>query len=128
MSMSENKTAALILSDPSGGDEALGHVLNALAAAYDFDRAGHAVRVQFQGAGSRGPEQLTSPDHPAHDVYEVVRHTAAGASCASASVFGASDRIEASGLGLINDNPLSATSGLASLRALVDGGDTILSF
>ena len=38
----ENKTAVLILSDPFGGDEALGCGFDALAAAYDFDRAGHA--------------------------------------------------------------------------------------
>jgi hypothetical protein len=128
MSITENKTAVLILSDPAGGDEALGRVFNALAAAYDFDQAGHAVRVQFQGAGARWPEQLASPVHPAHAVYEAVRHTVAGVSCACADVFGASDGVEACGLDLIKDNPLPGTSGLASLRALVDDGFTILSF
>ena len=128
MSTTENKTAVLILSDPSGGDEALGRVDNALAAAHDFDQAGHAVRVQFQGAGTRWPEQLASPEHPAHDVYERVRHTVAGTSGACASVFGAFESVQASGLDLIEDNPLPGTSGLASLRALVDDGYTILSF
>jgi hypothetical protein len=128
MSIPENKAAVLILSDPSGGDEALGRLVNALAAAYDFDQAGHTVRVQFQGAGTRWPEQLASPVHPAHKVYEAVRHTVAGASCACADVFGAADSVQASGLELIKDNPLPDTSGLASLRALVDDGYTILSF
>lgn len=89
--ITENKTAVLILSDPAGGDEALGRVFNALAAAYDFDQAGHAVRVQFHGAGTRWPEQLASPVHPAHEVYQVVRHTVAGVSCGCADVFGASE-------------------------------------
>lgn len=128
MSITENKTAVLILSDPAGGDEALGRVFNALAAAHDFDQAGHAVRVQFQGAGTRWPEQLASPVHPAHQVYEAVRHTVAGASSACADVFGSSESVQASGLDLIKDNPLPGTSGLASLRALVDEGYSILTF
>lgn len=128
MSTIENKTALLILSDPEGGDEALGRVFNALAAAYDFDQAGHAVRLQFQGAGTRWPEQLASPIHPAHDLYEAVRHTVAGASCACADVFGASEAVRAAGLELITDNPLPGTSGVASVRALVDDGYRILSF
>jgi hypothetical protein len=53
MTTTTNKTAVLIFSDPGGGDEALGRVFNALAAAYDFDLAGSDVRVQFQGAGTR---------------------------------------------------------------------------
>jgi hypothetical protein len=128
MTTTTNKTAVLILSDPGGGDEALGRVFNALAAAYDFDHAGSDVRVQFQGAGTRWPEQLASPVHAAHDLYEEVRHTVVGASSACADVFGASESVQASGLDLIKDNPLPGTSGLASLRTLVEEGYTILSF
>jgi hypothetical protein len=43
-------------------------------------------------------------------------------------VFGSTESIQASGLDLIKDNPLPGTSGLASIRALVDDGYTILSF
>ncbi|MET9030946.1 DsrE family protein [Nocardia sp. NPDC004168] len=122
------KTAVLVLSDPEGGDEALGRVFNALAAAYDFDRAGNEVRVQFHGAGTRWPELLSAPDHPAYEVYQAVRHTVAGASCGCADVFGSSEGVRDSGIELIKDNPLPGTSGLASLRALVDDGYRILSF
>ena len=128
MSRIDSKTAVLIFSDPAGGDDALGRVFNALAAAYDFDQAGHEVRVQFQGAGTRWPEQLASPLHPAHDVYESVRHTVAGASCGCADVFGASQGVLEGALDLIKDNPVPGTSGLASLRALVDDGYSILTF
>ena len=128
MTTTTNKTALLIFSDPGGGDEALGRVFNALAAAYDFDLAGSDVRVQFQGAGTRWPAELASPLHPAHEVYEAVRHTVVGASCGCADVFGASESVQACGLDLIKDNPLPGSTGLASLRALVDDGYAILSF
>jgi hypothetical protein len=42
MTTTSPKTAVLVLSDPAvGGDEPLGRVFNALAAAYDLDQAGH---------------------------------------------------------------------------------------
>jgi hypothetical protein len=44
------------------------------------------------------------------------------------ALFGASESVQATGLDLIKDNPLPGTSGLASLRALVDDGYTILQF
>ena len=51
MSTTTNKTAVLIFSDPGGGDEALGRVYNALAAAYDFDLGGERP----SGSSSRAP-------------------------------------------------------------------------
>lgn len=122
------KTAVLVMSDPKGGDEALGRMFNALAAAYDFDRAGDEVRVQFQGAGTRWPEVLESPDHPAYEVYQAVRHTIAGISCGCSDLFGGRDGATAAGLDLIKDNPLPGTSGVASVRTLVDNGYAILAF
>ncbi|WP_280396690.1 hypothetical protein [Nocardia carnea] len=122
------KTAVLVLSDPNGGDEALGRMFNALAAAYDFDQAGDEVRVQFQGAGTRWPELLESPEHPAYEVYQAVRHTIAGISCGCSDLFGGRDGATAAGLDLIKDNPLPGTSGVASVRALVDNGYAILAF
>lgn len=124
----ETKTAVVVMSDPNGGDEALGRLFNALAAAYDFDQAGDEVRVQFHGAGTRWPELLNAPDHPAYEVYQAVRHTVAGASCGCSDVFGSRAGVEASGIDLIKDNPLPGTSGVASLRTLVDNGYSILSF
>ena len=117
------------MSDPTvGGDEPLGRVFNALAAAYDLDQAGHAVRLLFQGAGTRWPELLTSPTHPAHDLYEAVRHIVAGASRACADLFGATQGVEHSGLELITDNPVPGTPGLASVRVLIEDGYSIVSF
>jgi hypothetical protein len=123
------KTAVLVLSDPAGGgDEPLGRVFNALATAYDLDRAGHAVLLEFVGAGTRWPQVLNSPSHPAYDLYQAVRHTVAGASCGCADAFGATESVEASGLALITDNPVPGTPGLASLRVLIEDGYSILPF
>ncbi|MEU4315990.1 hypothetical protein [Nocardia sp. NPDC024068] len=122
------KTAVLVMSDPHGGDEALGRMFNALAAAYDFDQAGDEVRVQFQGAGTRWPELLESPEHPAYEVYQAVRHTIAGVSCGCSDLFGGGDGARAAGLELIKDNPLPGTSGVASLRTLAANGYSILAF
>ena len=47
------KTAIVVLSDPNGGEEALGRLFNALAAAYDSKARKQEVQVLFQGAGTR---------------------------------------------------------------------------
>jgi hypothetical protein len=57
-----------------------------------------------------------------------VRHTVAGASYGCAAVFGATEGVAASGLELIKDNPVPGTPGLASFRALIEDGYSLLSF
>jgi hypothetical protein len=124
-----NKTAIVVMSDPKGGgEEALGRVFNALAVAYELDQSGDTVRIQFQGAGSRWPQLLADPTHPANALYETVRHTVAGVSCGCADLFGASTGAQDAGMALITDNPVPGTTGLASIRALIHNNFTILSF
>ena len=126
---SEQKTAIIILSDPkSGSEEALGRVFNALAAAYDFKHKGHSVSVLFQGTGTRWLGELSKAEHPAHDLFEEVKDTVAGASCGCAEVFGATDDVKRSGFDLIRGNPVPGTSGLPSLEKLVQEGYTVLTF
>jgi len=123
-----DKTAIVVLSDPEGGEEALGRVFNALAAAHDFRRADHEVAVVFQGAGTRWAERLLDPAHPAHSLYESVSESVVGASSACADAFGARASVEASGLALITTNELPGTSGLPSLAGYVRDGYTVLTF
>jgi hypothetical protein len=78
--------------------------------------------------GTRWPQLLNSPSHPAYDLYQAVRHTVAGASYGCAAVFGATEGVAASGLELIKDNPVPGTPGLASFRALIEDGYSLLSF
>jgi hypothetical protein len=123
------KTAIVILSDPkAGSEEALGRLFNGLAAAHEFKQRGDEVQVLFQGAGTRWLGHVTRPDHPAHALFESVKDAVAGASLACADVFGATDDVRRSGFELIRDNPVPGTPGLPSLRSLVGGGYTVLTF
>lgn len=119
------KTAVLIFSDPKpGSDEALGGVLNALAAVYEHKQAGEEVTIYFQGAGTRWPELLLKPDHPAYELFKAVEDKVAGVSCGCADVFGASP----SGFDLIRDNKVPGTTGLPSLVNMQKEGFNILTF
>lgn len=121
------KTAIIILSDPQAGEEALGRVFNGLAVAHAGLHAGDTVEVVFNGAGSRWPEQLTKPAHPAHALYSAVRETVKGVSCGCAAVFGATEGVEACGLPLLNDLALAGTPGLADVRRyLAEGWATLV--
>lgn len=118
------KHAIIILSDPKGGEEALGRAFNALAFAADAEKAGDEVQVLFAGAGTRWPAELTKLGHPAAKLYQAVRPLVKGASCGCSEVFGAKKEVEACGVPLLRDNKLEGTSGLASVRELVAQGFT----
>ena len=118
-------TTIIVLSDPNGGEEALGRVFNALAAAYDFKRRQRPVQLVFQGTGTRWPSVLGAPDHPVHALYEAVEDTVAGASAGCATVFGARDDVERERLSLITDNPVPGTPGLPSLAQFVTDGPVL---
>jgi hypothetical protein len=126
--MSTTKTAIVVLSDPRGGEEALGRVFNALAAAYDFKQKQHDVQVVFQGTGTRWTGLLTQADHPAHALYKAVEDRVAGASLACSVLFGARADAEANGISLIADNPIPGTDGLPSLASYAADGYHIVTF
>jgi hypothetical protein len=120
-----SKTAIIILSDPKdGSEEALGRVFNALAAAYDFKEEREDVKIIFQGAGTRWPEQLQKADHPANALYLAVADKIEGVSLGCADVFGAN----VAGLDLIKDNKVPGTSGLPSFVKLKNEGFHVLIF
>lgn len=118
-------TTIIVLSDPSSGEEALGRVFNALAAAYDFKRQQRPVQVVFQGTGTRWPSVLAAPDHPAHALYSAVEDTVAGASAGCSAVFGARDDVERGGLSLIANNPVPGTAGLPSVARFISDGPVL---
>lgn len=126
--MSPTKTAVVVLSDPQGGDEALGRLFNALAATYDFKQKRQEVQLLFQGAGTRWTAVLTKDDHPAHALYQAVEDRVAGVSAACAVVFGARGDAERLGFPLITGNPVPGTAGLPSLATYAAEGYTILTF
>jgi len=122
------KVAIVVLSDPKGGEEALGRVFNALAAAYDFKQKQQDVELVFQGTGTRWAGVLTEPDHPANALYEAVRDKVAGVSAACATVFGARSEAEQNGFNLIANNAVPGTPGLTSLAQYAADGYTVLTF
>ncbi|WP_436535975.1 hypothetical protein [Actinoplanes sp. HUAS TT8] len=124
-----NKTAVVVLSDPSTGtDEALGRVFDALAAAWEYAQDGEAL-VLFQGTGTRWPAVLADPAHPAHELYQAVKEQVATvASSGCTTVFGASKGIESEGIKQIGQNQAPGTPGVASFRELEKDGYRILTF
>jgi hypothetical protein len=126
--MSSTKTAIVVLSDPQGGEEGLGRLFNALAAAYDFKQQRQEVQLIFQGTGTRWAGVVTNPAHPAHALYKAVEDTVAGVSAGCAVVFGAQDDAERNGFSLITSNPVPGTPGLPSLANYAAEGYTILTF
>ena len=126
--MSSTKTAIVVLSDPQGGEEALGRLFNALAATYDFKQRHHEVQLVFQGTGTRWAGLLTRADHPAHALYKAVEDKIAGVSAGCAVVFGARDEAEQNGFSLITTNAVPGTPGLPSLANYAADGYAILTF
>lgn len=123
------KTAIVVLSDPtSGGEEALGRVFNALAAAYDIKQKNEHVEIVFQGAGTRWAGVLTKSDHPGYALYKAVEDKVAGVSCGCADVFSAREEAVKNGFDLITTNQVPGTSGLPSLAKYASEGYSILTF
>ena len=122
------KIALLVLSDPKSGEEALGRVFNALAAAFEFRQTGAEVSIIFQGPGTRWPAVLSATTHPLNPLFQQVRDLIAGVSCGCADVFGAREGAVQSGFDLITDNAVPGTSGLPSLATLTTKGFRVLTF
>jgi hypothetical protein len=121
------KLAIIIISDPKNGEEALGRAFNALALAAEGQAKGDEVNVVFAGTGTRWPGELTRLSHPANQLYNTVRPSVAGASCACSAVFGAGKEVAACGLPEIKDNALPGTPGLVSIRRyLAEGWQTLV--
>ncbi len=122
------KTAIVVLSDPKAGEEALGRLFNALAAAYDFKSRKEEVQVIFQDTGTRWAALLGKPDHPAHALFQAVQDKVAGVSAGCAEAFGARAEAERSGFDLVTGNAVPGTSGLPSLAKYAADGYTVLTF
>jgi hypothetical protein len=122
------KAAVVVLSDPAGGEEALGRVFNALAAANDFFGRGETVTVLFQGAGTRWAGVLTDESHPVHGLFDAVRPAIIGASDPCSTFFDSRDGVTAAGLSFVAENEVPGVGGLPSLAALVEAGYLVLTF
>jgi hypothetical protein len=122
------KAAVIVLSDPKGGEEALGRVFNALATTLDFKSRKEDVVLVFQGAGTRWAGALVKKEHPAHGLYKAVEDKVAGVSNGCAVAFGARGEAEQGGFALLRDNPVPGTDGLTSLARYAAEGYQIITF
>ncbi|MFA9217862.1 MAG: hypothetical protein ACEQSK_12260 [Sphingomonadaceae bacterium] len=122
------KAAIIILSDPKAGEEALGRLFNALAAAYDFKHKEIETSIYFQGTGTRWPGVLADTAHPAHGLFKAVQDTVVGVSCGCADVFGAREEASKAGFDLITDNNVPGTSGLPSIAQIHADGFSVFMF
>lgn len=122
------KAAIVVFSDPKAGEEALGRVFNALAAAYDFKAKGSDVRIYFHGTGTRWPEVLSQANHPINTLFEAVKGSVVGVSSGCSDVFGSREGAEKAGFSLVKENMVPGTSGLPSVAGIVADGYTVLTF
>jgi hypothetical protein len=122
------KAAIVVLSDPRGGEEALGRLFNALATALEHRQAGDEVVLVFSGTGTRWLAELSRPDHPARGLWTQVEELVLGASCGCADVFGATEGVAMAGHELLKEFALPGTRGVASLRRLTRDGYAVVTF
>jgi len=120
-----SKITLVVLADPKGGEDSLGRLFNALAAAYELKQRKADVQLVFQGAGTRWSGVVTSPDHPAHALYKEVEDKVAGVSSGCADVFGARAEAETNGFSLLAGNAVPGTTGLPSLATYASEGAVI---
>jgi hypothetical protein len=102
--MSSSKTAVVVLSDPQGGEEALGRLFNALAATYDFKQK--QPRRPTDLPGNRDPVDGAADQYrpPRPRAYEAVADKVAGVSSACSDFFGARRQAEQNGFSLLSTN------------------------
>lgn len=120
-------TAVVVFSDPSGGDEALGRLFNALFLTHELKTADKPVDLIFQGAGSRWPGVLSTPDHPAGPLFRSVQDKASVCG-GCADVFGATKTATDSGLTLVRERDIPGVGGVLDLSRYVSDGNRLVAF
>jgi hypothetical protein len=124
-----SKTAIVVFADPkSGGEEALGRLFNAMFLTHELKEKNQDVALIFQGAGSRWPEQVVAPTHPANALYQAVVDKVVGVCGGCADVFGASEGAKASGVKLIHEKAIPGTTGVIDLSRYLDQGYRLVTF
>lgn len=101
----------------------LGRAVNALLAVKEAKGAGDAVRLIFDGAGTKWIGELSAPTHNSHVLYEAVEDQITGVCQYCAKAFGATDAVQAAGVPLLDEYQQHP-----SLRNLIADGFQVLVF
>ncbi|MGI8483475.1 MAG: DsrE family protein [Thermomicrobiales bacterium] len=101
----------------------LGRAVNALLAVKEAKEAGDAVRLIFDGAGTKWIAELSDPTHSSHVLYESVEDQITGVCQYCAKAFGATDAVRAAGVPLLDEYQQHP-----SLRNLIADGFQVLIF
>jgi hypothetical protein len=117
-----NKIAIIVLAD-SNTDEGLGRIVNALAAAGEYNKAGDEVRIVFTGTGTKWPARLEKTDHPANGLYEAAKDLVDGACGFCANAFGQTKAMKQYSINLLADS-----GPFMSYRHYTEAGFQILIF
>lgn len=110
---------AIILQEGTERGESLGRAVHALLYAQEVHDAGGEAQVVLDGAGTLWLPRFEDPEFPYAALYQQVRDAGliAGACDYCAGAFGVKDKVEASGLSLVNEY-----QGHPSLVSLIRGG------
>jgi DsrE/DsrF-like family len=123
------KTAIVVFSDPAhGGEDALGRLFNAMFLTLELKEKGQHVELLFQGTGTRWPDEIVKPAHPAHQLFQAVSDKVAGICGGCADVFGATEGAVASGLPITREKVIPGTTGIIDLSKYLDAGFTLITF
>ncbi len=116
------KVALVVLAD-NEAHEGLGRVVNALMASREISEGGDEVKMIFDGGGTVWPGVLSKEDHPAHPLWEAVRHLVAGACSYCADAFEATQGVEEAGVKLLDEYKRHP-----SFRTLLHDGYQVITF
>lgn len=117
-----NKIAIIVLAD-TNTDEGLGRIVNALAAAGEYNKAGDQVNIVFTGTGTKWPSVLAKSDHPAHGLFEDVKSLVDGACGFCANAFGQTEAMKTYAIQLLADS-----GPFMSYRQYTEAGYQVLVF
>lgn len=99
----KHKIAIIVLADTES-NEGLGRVINALAAAGEYDKAGDEVKIVFTGTGTKWPNSLEKSNHAAHGLYMAAKHLVDGACDFCANAFGQTEAMKQYSIKLLADS------------------------
>ena len=118
----QHNIAIIVLAD-TDTNEGLGRVVNALAAAGEYDKAGDTVKVVFTGTATKWPGALENTSHPAHGLYIAAKHLVDGACGFCANAFGQTEAMKQYAIQILADS-----GPFMSYRKYTEAGFQVLIF